>query len=171
MPRQSAGVFLLVSRSERKEAATQRNTTSSLRRSAAFAARNLSTNFATKKSALDISTRSDIENLLLQFYGKVKTDPVIGYIFTDIAHVNWEHHIPIITDFWETILLDNPVYKKNAMEVHYALNRQEPLTPAHFERWLQLFNETIDELYQGKIADLAKTRARSIAGLMQHKMK
>jgi len=84
--------------------------------------------------------------------------------------VDWDHHIPIITDFWETILLDNPVYKNNAMAVHYALSRKVALQEEHFNRWLQLFSETMDELYKGKTAELAKTRAKSIAGLMQHKM-
>ena len=118
----------------------------------------------------DISSRADIEILIRSFYEKVKTDPVIGYIFTEVVKMDWEHHIPVIVDFWETILLDNPVYKKNAMEVHYALNRKEPLLPQHFERWISLFTTTVDESFQGKIADLAKTRARSIGGLMQHKM-
>ena len=84
--------------------------------------------------------------------------------------MNWETHIPLITDFWETILLDNPVYKKNAMEVHYDINRKLPLKVEHFESWLQLFNNTIDELYQGEKANLAKTRAKSIAAVMQFKM-
>jgi hemoglobin len=118
----------------------------------------------------DISSREDIENLLRQFYEKVKRDEVIGYIFNDVAKIDWDHHIPLIVDFWETILLGHPVYSKNAMEVHYQLNRKEPLKQEHFNRWLGLFTETVDELYKGKIAELAKTRAHSIAGLMQYKM-
>jgi hemoglobin len=118
----------------------------------------------------DITRRTDIEKLLGCFYEKVKADPVIGYIFTKVARVDWEHHMPVITDFWETILLDHPVYKKNAMEVHYALNKKVALQQEHFNRWLELFSETVDELYEGKTAALAKTRAQSIAGLMQYKM-
>jgi hemoglobin len=118
----------------------------------------------------DITTRADIEKLIIRFYEKVKTDDVIGFIFTEVVKMNWPHHIPLIVDFWETILLDNPVYKSNAMEVHYTLNRKVRLEEKHFNKWLKLFVETIDELYEGKVADLAKTRARSIAGLMQFKM-
>ncbi len=118
----------------------------------------------------DITTRADIEKLMLQFYGKVKTDITIGFIFTDVAKINWSHHVPIIVDFWETILLDNPVYKKNAMEVHYALNKIIPLQKGHFDKWLLLFFETIDELFEGNTAKLAKARATSIAGLMLYKM-
>ncbi|MEO6733328.1 MAG: group III truncated hemoglobin [Ferruginibacter sp.] len=118
----------------------------------------------------DISSRKDIETLINQFYEKVKPDPVIGFIFTDVVHMDWEHHIPVIVDFWETILLDIPVYKKNAMEVHYNLNKKFPLQTVHFEAWLSLFHATVDELYEGKIATLAKVRAKSIADVMRFKM-
>ena len=118
----------------------------------------------------DINNRNDIQNLLIHFYEKVKRDPDIGFIFTDVANVNWETHIPIIVDFWETILLDNMVYKKNAMAIHYELNKKIPLQKKFFETWLSLFTATVDELYEGKIANLAKARAKSIAGTMQFKM-
>jgi hemoglobin len=118
----------------------------------------------------DITSRADIERLLVGFYENVKKDPTIGYIFTDVAHVNWETHIPVIVDFWETILLDNPVYKKNAMEVHYELNKKVRLQKEHFESWLTLFNSAVDELFEGKTASLAKKRARSIADVMLFKM-
>lgn len=118
----------------------------------------------------DITTRADIEELIVQFYEDVKKDDTIGFIFNHVVKMNWEHHIPLIVDFWESILLDNPVYTKNAMEVHYMLNNKTPLQKEHFSRWLLLFNNNIDKLFTGKIAALAKTRAKSIAGLMQFKM-
>jgi len=118
----------------------------------------------------DIQIRQDIETFIRRFYEKVVKDETIGKVFTEIVPLDWDHHIPLITDFWETILLDHPVYKKNAMEVHYAINRIFPLKKEHFEAWLKLFNETLDELYEGPVTDLAKKRAAGIAGLMQHKM-
>ena len=118
----------------------------------------------------DISSRKDIEELIVQFYEKVKPNPAIGFIFTEVVHIDWEHHIPIIVDFWETILLDNQVYKRNAMEVHYELNKKIPLKKIHFENWLSLFTSTVDELFEGKTATLAKTRAKSIAAVMEFKM-
>lgn len=118
----------------------------------------------------DITTRAHIEKLIIAFYDKVKADEVIGYIFNHMVEMDWPHHIPVIVDFWESILLDNPVYTKNAMEVHYTLNKKEPLLPEHFKRWIQLFTSTVDEMFEGKTAALAKTRAKSIAGVMQHKM-
>jgi hemoglobin len=118
----------------------------------------------------DISCRADIDQLIVKFYEDVKKDDTIGFIFNHLVNINWEHHIPLIVDFWETILLDNPVYTKNAMEVHYTLNSKTPLQKEHFSRWLLLFNTNVDKLFEGKIAALAKTRAKSIAGLMQFKM-
>ena len=118
----------------------------------------------------DISNRKDIEILIQLFYQKVVLDPVIGFIFTETVSINWEKHIPLIADFWESILLDNPVYKNNAMEMHYDLNKKMPLEKIHFDSWLSLFNQVIDELHEGKIATMAKTRAQSIAAVMQFKM-
>ncbi len=120
--------------------------------------------------AKDIENRLDIEKLIDSFYQKVRQDATIGYIFNDVVKINWAHHTPLIVDFWESILLDNPIYKKNAMEVHYDLNKKEPLQKVHFDAWIQLFTTTIDEMYEGKITELAKTRAKSIANLMLFKM-
>lgn len=72
----------------------------------------------------DIETREDIEKMLRSFYNLVLNDDELRFIFIDVAHMNLEAHLPVITDFWETILLDNPVYKKNAMQVHYDLNKK-----------------------------------------------
>lgn len=119
---------------------------------------------------MDIQSRSDIERLMHAFYGKVRKDDLLGYIFNDVAKVDWDHHIPIICDFWETLLLDAQTYRNNAMAVHYVLNRKERLTEKHFQRWLSLFFETIDELFSGPIAGKAKTKAQSIASLMQFRM-
>jgi len=119
---------------------------------------------------VDIVSRADIEKMVFQFYEAVKKDETIGFIFTDVVQMNWEKHIPVIVDFWETILLDNPVYTKNAMEVHYDLNKKLPLQKEHFSSWVHLFTTTIDDLFEGKTAILAKTRAKSITAVMLFKM-
>lgn len=120
---------------------------------------------------MDIQSRKDIELLVKNFYDKVIKDQTIGFIFNDIAKVNWEQHLPVMYDFWETLLLDATTYKKNAMEVHYILNRKFPLEDKHFQRWLKLFSETVDELFSGEKATMAKKKAKSIADLMLYKMK
>ena len=118
----------------------------------------------------DIINRADIESFLAAFYEKVIHDETIGIIFTKIFPINLQQHIPVITDFWETILLDKPVYKKNAMEIHFEINKVFKLEKKHFEAWLFLFNKTIDELHSGEKVILAKKRAAGIASLMQLKM-
>ncbi|MBI1343856.1 MAG: sec-independent protein translocase TatC [Terrimonas sp.] len=119
---------------------------------------------------MDIETRKDIETLINSFYDKVKKDATIGFIFTDIVAVNWEQHLPLMYDFWETILLDAGTYQNNAMAVHYAINRKQPLSSVHFDQWLYLFNQSVDALFSGEKAELAKKRALSIAQVMQFKM-
>jgi hemoglobin len=118
----------------------------------------------------DIQTRVDIETFIQLFYKKVIVDETVGIIFTKIFPINWEHHIPLIVDFWETILLDNPVYKKNAMEVHFDINKVFPLQKKHFDAWLYLFNITLDEMFEGTKTTLAKKRAEGIAQVMLLKM-
>lgn len=91
----------------------------------------------------DIETRNDIEKMLRSFYNAVLNDDELRLIFINVAHMNLEEHLPVIADFWETILLDNPVYKKKAMHVHYDLNKKVKLLPRHFEKWLLHFNNNI----------------------------
>ena len=118
----------------------------------------------------DIRNRGDITILINAFYDKVKTDPVIGHFFTQVAQVNWEKHLPIIYDFWENILFYTGGYSSNPMMVHQALHRRSPLESAHFERWLTLFRETADELFEGEKTNLIKERALSIATVLQIKI-
>jgi len=119
----------------------------------------------------DIETRKDIEELVAEFYEKAMRDPIIGYIFTDVARIDLEHHLPIITDFWEMLLLGNlnfqAKYRRSPMQTHHALNEKENLKPEHFGRWVKLFCESVDEKFTGATATLAKVRAFSIAETMR----
>ena len=118
----------------------------------------------------DIENRKDIEMLVDAFYTKVIKDETIGYIFNEVVKLDWEKHIPIMYDFWETTLFHKAIYKGNPMKIHVDLNVKEQLKKAHFDQWLALFNETVDELFDGEMANLAKTRALSIATIMQIKI-
>lgn len=118
----------------------------------------------------DLENRKDIELLITTFYDKVKADAAIGYIFNDIAKVNWEKHLPIMFDFWENVLFFTGGYNGNPMIIHQHLNRVVPLTQQHFKQWEKLFTETVDELFDGINAILAKQRALSISTVMQVKI-
>jgi hemoglobin len=112
---------------------------------------------------VDIETRSDIERLVRAFYSKALTDPIIGFIFTDVAHLDLEAHVPQIASFWETILLGAQTYRGGAFRPHAALHFQVRLRSGHFERWLVLWRETVDELFAGERAELAKAHALRVA--------
>lgn len=118
----------------------------------------------------DIQTTQDIENLMRSFYKKVLIDKEIGYIFTEVAQLDLETHLPHICAFWENVLLGSSSYKKNVLQVHLDLHKEEALQPEHFQRWLMIFDETVDNQFEGKIANLAKIRAHSIATVMQTKI-
>ena len=118
----------------------------------------------------DITTRADIELLVSKFYDRVKIDPVIGHIFTKIIPVNWEKHLPVMYDFWENIIFYTNKYSGNPMVAHKHLSQLTPLTKEHFQRWLQLFTGTVDELFEGEKANLIKEKAVSIATIMQYKI-
>lgn len=118
----------------------------------------------------DITDRKDIELLMNTFYERLLADENISYIFTDVAKLDIKTHIPVIADFWETVLLNKNVYHNNTMKIHLDLNDKTPLTKNHFDVWLKHFTTTIDELFGGNIALLAKQRARSVATVMQIKI-
>jgi hemoglobin len=118
----------------------------------------------------DLLTKDDIVLLINTFYEKVKVSNIIGYIFTDVVKVHWEKHLPIMHNFWENTLFYTGTYEGNPMELHKHLHNILPLTKAHFTEWTTLFINTVDELFEGKNAALAKQRAISIATIMQIKI-
>lgn len=118
----------------------------------------------------DITSRKDIELLVDEFYTKVKDDEFIGFIFTDVANVNWEKHLAVMYDFFENMLFYTGPYTGNPMELHKHVNKLYPLTEVHFKRWNQLFGQTVDELFTGETASLVKARALSISAVMQMKI-
>jgi hemoglobin len=111
----------------------------------------------------DIHDRADCERLVRAFYTRALADPVIGFIFVDVARLDLEAHVPKITSFWETVLLGARSYGGGAFRPHAVLNTRVPLRRGHFERWLSLWSTTVDELFAGPHADLAKAHAIRVA--------
>ena len=118
----------------------------------------------------DIANRDDILELLTQFYSKLLADQSISYLFTDVAKIDLHHHLDTLVNFWDSVLFQTDTYRKNAMQPHLILHQKSPLQKHHFETWLKYFNETVDELFEGDKAFLAKERALSIATVMQIKI-
>lgn len=118
----------------------------------------------------DISSRDDLFILLNKFYDSLLKDNTISYIFTDVAKIDMQKHLPVIVDFWEMVLFDSPTYKKNAIQPHLDLNEKSGFEKHHFDTWLRHFNETVEALFEGNVAFAAKQKAKSIATIMQIKI-
>ena len=111
----------------------------------------------------DIISRKDIEYLVDTFYGRVKVDPLLAPQF---SHVDWNKQLPVMYNFWSSMMLGEQSYRGNPFEKHRPL----PLTTAHFTAWITLFLEVVDLNFSGTQADEIKMRAQSIAQVFQHKM-
>lgn len=120
--------------------------------------------------AADITNHDDVKLLVDTFYSKVKSNTILGYIFNEVAQVDWQIHLPKMYSFWSTIILGDQSYEGNPMLTHIKLSKLTPLTEKEFSEWLLLFNETVDELFYGPNAVEAKTRAGNIARLMLFKV-
>lgn len=118
----------------------------------------------------DIATRADIETIMGSFYEKAFTDELIGFFFTKVAALDLEKHIPKITDFWETVLFDKSSYRGNILGVHEHIHSLSAFRNEHFDRWLEIFTQTVDALYAGENAEKVKQRAESIATVMKIKL-
>jgi hemoglobin len=118
----------------------------------------------------DISNRKDIECLVDNFYEKVRLNKQIGYIFIDVAKVNWSVHLPKMYSFWASLLLDEQSYNENPTMKHIQLSKLTPLTSKEFEEWLLLFTQTVDEYFSGEIAEQAKVKAEGIAKFLLYKI-
>lgn len=119
----------------------------------------------------DLESRGDLLVLVTRFYDKLLNDSSISYLFTDVAKINLEHHLPVLVDFWDSILFQSDTYRKNAMQPHLDLHQKSPLLDHHFDTWLRYFTETVDKFFEGEKAFLAKERALSIATIMKIKIK
>src|SRR3954447_21191246 len=110
----------------------------------------------------DIENRADCERLVRAFYGRALEDPIIGFIFVDVPKLDLEAHVPKIASFWETILLGARSYGDGAFRPHAELHAKVRLREGHFAQWLNLWCRTVDELFAGERAELAKTHAHRV---------
>jgi len=124
---------------------------------------NINQEIASEIPETDILSEADVKLLVNTFYDKVRKDEILAPVFEPIIKDNWEMHLSRMTDFWSTLLLYTKKYKDDPMPKHLPL----PIGKDHFDRWLLLFNLTIDELFEGTIGENARKRANSIAKIMK----
>lgn len=118
------------------------------------------------KNRVEIKSRKEIIKLVDSFYDKVNRDELLSPVFNDFSRVDWEKHLPVMYNFWCSMLLGEMSYKGAPFQKHIPL----PISKPHFDRWLYLFNETVDELFAGTLAEEAKNRAANIAKIFELKL-
>ncbi|TCK83030.1 hemoglobin [Albibacterium bauzanense] len=115
----------------------------------------------------DIKDLEDIKRLVDIFYDKVREDALLAPIFNGIIKDRWPSHMNTMYTFWQTVLLGDHTYFGSPFVPHAKL----PVDHIHFQTWLKLFNETVDELFSGTIATEAKWRADKMAIMFETKIK
>lgn len=111
----------------------------------------------------EIEQKSDVELLVNSFYGKVLQDELLKPFF---AKMDFDRHKPRMIHFWCFVLLDEPGYTTDVTKMHMHM----PLEQVHFDRWLALFYETVDEFFAGEKANLAKQRAMLVGWTLKSKI-
>lgn len=108
----------------------------------------------------------DVKRLVDTFYAKVQKDDLIGPIFNAVIQDRWPEHLDKMYRFWQTILLEEHTYYGSPFPPHAKL----PIEKIHFERWLTLFYDNIDQQFEGEKAEEAKWRATKMAEMFQMKL-
>lgn len=114
----------------------------------------------------DIKDLSSIKILVDAFYGKVRTDDLLGPVFFAVIKEDWQPHLDKMYAFWNAALFGVPGFKGNPFARHAPL----PITGGHFARWIKLFEETIDEHFEGPKASETKTKAGLMSIMFQSKL-
>ncbi|HEY8524464.1 MAG TPA: group III truncated hemoglobin [Acidimicrobiales bacterium] len=110
----------------------------------------------------DLDDPDEIAEMVRRFYADVAQDDLLGPMFNDVAQVDWSEHLPKLTAFWCRALLSMPGYRGNPFRAYQLVHARRAFTRAHFERWLDLFHETVDLGWAGPKAEQAKAFARKV---------
>ena len=110
-----------------------------------------------------IENRADVNLLVHAFYAKIRADKEIGFFFNETIQ-DWEEHLEKLTDFWETNLFAVKKYKGDPIAAHNEVDKRfdYKISPNEFGIWLNLWFETLDELFEGENVAILKRRARKM---------
>ncbi len=114
----------------------------------------------------DITGRDDLVRLVDAFYAKVRADQELGHVFDGVAKVNWERHLPKLYDFWDTVLFRAGAFRGNPIAAHANLIPLTNMGWPLFERWLEIFQATVDERFSGERAGHIVRCAEDMAGVI-----
>jgi hemoglobin len=120
----------------------------------------------------DLDAPEEIAEMVRRFYADVAQDDLLGPVFNDVAQVDWSEHLPKLTAFWCRALLGITGYAGNPFRAHALVHDRQAFTPAHFERWLSLFHDTVELGWVGPRArralelahDVARVHSRQLIG-------
>lgn len=120
---------------------------------------------------VELKDRESVSLLVRSFYAKVRKDPLLGPIFNAQIQ-DWEPHLEHLTDFWESNLFFKKTYNGDPIGKHIGVDRKmdQPMEAQHFGVWLNLWFETIDSLFEGEVAQIAKNRARNMGTFIHLKV-
>ncbi|QYA25244.1 group III truncated hemoglobin [Gramella sp. MT6] len=112
----------------------------------------------------DLENRDDINKLVKSFYSKVRKNEEIGYFFNNSIQ-DWDMHLEKLTDFWESNLFFTGSFKGNPAMAHVKVDQEHDhsITEYHFGIWMNLWFQTIDELFEGEMAQRLKNNARKMS--------
>jgi len=119
---------------------------------------------------VDLEPGEPVQRLVNTFYEAAKQDAVLGPVFNVIIGDDWSAHLPVMYTFWDSVVFGLGGYKGQAVGKHIEIDRRMRLEEAHFERWISLWNATVDRLYAGPNADLARTKANLMLQLIKFKV-
>ena len=114
----------------------------------------------------DLKGMADIERLVNAFYERVREDELLGFIFDEVAKIRWEVHLPKMYAFWETVLFGTGGYQGNPLAAHAKLVPMTAMGREQFDRWLEVFKGTVDELFAGEKAEHIKRAAEDMANVI-----
>lgn len=115
----------------------------------------------------DIDTIEDIKLLVDTFYGRIREDDLLKDIFNGVIQDRWPEHLEKMYRFWQTVLMDEHTYFGSPFVPHAEL----PVDKEHFDRWIGLFGETVDELFEGERAERAKWQGDRMAKMFLSKIR
>ncbi len=118
----------------------------------------------------DLDSVEEITEMVRRFYQDVVQDDLLGPVFDDVARVDWSEHLPKLVAFWSRALLGIEGYVGNPFRAHAAVHAAAPFTPDHFERWLELFHDTLELGWTGPNVERALTLAHRVADVHRHQL-
>lgn len=117
-------------------------------------------------SKTDLLGRAEIEQLVNAFYQRVQQDELLGFIFNDVAKTEWSTHLPKMVAFWETVIFGTGGFRGNPLAAHAKLTAMTTMGREQFDRWLMLFQTTVDDLFVGEHAEHIKRAAHDMANVI-----